>query len=176
MGQLWFVAALAMLGSNDFEERERGQFLLSASFPVSYQAVASGLSSDDFEVRRRCQLIVSNHNNRLDEEIARLATPEGFVVLPGVCWVPDKYLSWQERDAFIEMARDEGVVNSGTFGKEVERRACLHFIRAWLLRRGDQAKLAAIMREAKANEIAWHNMLPLTTVPDRLDNLPTRER
>ena len=176
MGQLWFIAALAMLGSDSFEERERGQFVLQFSFPLSQQVVAAGLGSVDLEVSRRCKGIIDNHNRRIDEDIERSSIPEGFVVLPGVVWIPESVLSYEARGRYIEMASREGYENSGTYGQELHRRATMLFLRDWLGDSKNRSRLKGVMREAKANEIAWHNMLPLTTIPDRLDNLPTREK
>jgi hypothetical protein len=169
---LWFVAALILLGSDSFEDRERGEAILLAGLPASMPAVELGVKDADREVSRRCRAIKAVHDERVTAVWVAAAIPKGWVVLPMISKVPIEEVV--DTEPYLEMARAEGYVNTGRWGREVERRATEHFLRAWLAKEENRPKLEALMKEAQARETAWHKIAPLTLLPDRPENLPTR--
>lgn len=171
MSNIWFAIALTMLGSEGFEERERGQALLVAGLPFSMQVVRHGLLSSDPEVVRRCREVEMEHNNWVARRLELKGIPAGWYAAPMIRFVD---CSDSERASFRLLAIQEGVKDTGQWSFEIDRRATQLFVESLLAKPGNGDRLSAILESAKKAETRWHLLSPVTTIPDRPENVPTR--
>lgn len=174
MLNFWCIAALVLLSSDSFEDRERGTVILKLGLPHSLPAVELGAKSTDLEVRRRC--IEINEHWELVTASVTIASgiPKGWLAPPMIRFLPDSVIAETTREHYRNWAQAEGVINTGRWSNEIDRRATTIFLKDFLKKKPDVPTVLAIIQEAKEAEIRWHNKTPLTKIPDRPENVPTR--
>lgn len=168
-----FLTLLTLLGSDKFDVRQSADAALRRSLPLSLPWIEAGARSKDAEVRCRCGTILGVYYYLTVPAKARTLLPDGFVVLPRIANVSERYLTREEQQRYREKAEKE-VQSTGQWGQQVERHATYLWMCDWLQERENLKHAQVVLDIAAGNERAWHAINPKTTVPDSWSNVPTR--